>query len=221
MKYTRLVISLLWLLLVAVVVASAQGAITISRCNLGGGGDIATGGNVYLHGALGQAVAGPSTGGNFKLMAGFWSGGMGISIRTIYLPVVLKSFTRYAPVCSAGNKYCEDYDAPETAYGPVEPGVAYRAYPEDEKDYYYFLVLEPASITVRVTNYSAVGWLIVRKDDPDKTPIRWDEKDPGGDDTLEVILLEQDLSPGNKYYIQIYTESNYNAYTLYSLTVSE
>jgi hypothetical protein len=27
--------------------------------------------------------------------------------------------------------------------------------------------------------------------------------------------------PGNKYYIQVYTESNYNAHTLYSLTVSE
>jgi hypothetical protein len=139
----------------------------------------------------------------------------------IYLPVVLKNFVRYAPPCNVGNKYCEDYDTPQLAYGPVEPGVTYRAYPEDERDYYYFVVIEPASVIVRVTNYSAVGWLIVRKDDPDKTPIRWDKKDPGGDDTLEVILVGQELLPGNKYYIQVYTESNYNAHTLYSLTVSE
>jgi hypothetical protein len=133
----------------------------------------------------------------------------------IYLPVMLKSFTRYAPPCSASNDYCEDYDTPQAAYGPVEPGVAYRAYPEDEKDYYYFLVVEPASVTVRVTNYWAVGQLIVR--DENLVQIGRDVEDPINDRRLEVVL--SNLSPG-KYYVQLYTGSAYyHQNNLYELTM--
>jgi len=133
----------------------------------------------------------------------------------IYLPVVLKNFVRYASPCSTGNDYCEDYDTHQAAYGPLEPGVAYRAYPEDEKDYYYFLVLESASITVRVTNYWAVGQLIVR--DEGLVQIGRDVEDPINDRRLEVVL--SNLAPG-KYYVQLYTGSAYyHQNNLYELTM--
>jgi hypothetical protein len=135
----------------------------------------------------------------------------------IYLPAGLKNYVYYAPACDPSNNYCEDYDSYDAAYGPLEPNVAYRAYPDDKKDYYYFVVRSTASVTVRLTNYSALGWLIVRKDDPPAlTAIDWDERKSGEDQTLEVVI--PNLSPG-KYYVHIDTTSGENTSNLYTLKV--
>jgi hypothetical protein len=133
----------------------------------------------------------------------------------VYIPLILRNHIAYAAACGPTNNYCEDYDASETAYGPLKPGQAYQAYPNDEKDYYYFLVLNTASVTVRVTNYQAVGQLIVRRED--LSVVGQDVEDPITDGILQVT---SNLSPG-KYYVQIYTTSGYHQNTLYSLTVNQ
>jgi len=94
--------------------------------------------------------------------------------------------------------------------------VAYRAYPNynHDQDYYYFVVLNPASVTVRVTDYEAVGQVIVRTED--LTEIGKDVEDPYSDGKLEVGLTN--LSPG-KYYIQLYTTSVRDSHALYTLEV--
>jgi hypothetical protein len=212
----RRIVGLLMLLLLLLLfggVVLARGTPTIKRWVIGGGGGVAAGDGVSIGGALGQAVVGPSGGGSVTLLAGFWTGG---PTAFVYLPAMLKNFLSYAEPCSASNRYCEDYDTYQTAYGPLEPDVAYRAYPDDEKDYYYFLVHNPASVTVRVTDYWAIGQVIVRRED--LTEIGKDWEDPVNDGILQVVL--PGLSPG-KYYIQLYTTSGHNQDTPYTLTISE
>jgi len=211
-KITGPLILLLLLCLISGVVL-AQGTVVIGRWSLNSGGGVASGGDVSLYSALGQAVAGSSSGGDIALSSGFWSGR---PAHTIYLPVVLRNYIHYAPPCSANNDYCEPYDTWQTAYGPLAPGVAYRAYPNynHDQDYYYFVVLNPASVTVRVTDYEAVGQVIVRTED--LTEIGKDVEDPYSDGKLEVGLTN--LSPG-KYYIQLYTTSVRDSHALYTLEV--
>lgn len=90
MKYLKKVIPLLLLLLVVTDVALAQGTPLIIRWVIGGGGGTATGGNVSLSSALGQALAGPSSGGNVAISTGFWSGSLAAAKYTVCLPLVLR-----------------------------------------------------------------------------------------------------------------------------------
>jgi hypothetical protein len=138
-----------------------------------------------------------------------------VGISPVYIPLILHNRVAYAAPCGLANDYCEDYDSYDVAYGPLEPGLTYQAHPEDERDYYYFVARTTESVIVRVADYSALGWLVVRKDDPpDLTPIGWDERKSGQDTILEVIL--SNLSPG-RYYVQIHTSADYSAATLYTL----
>ena len=91
MKWSRVVISvLLFLLLVGV--ASAQGSVAISRWHIGGGGGQVSGGSIALLGSLGQAMAGPSSGGAVVVGVGFQGGGGSTDTRAVtYLPLVMKS----------------------------------------------------------------------------------------------------------------------------------
>jgi hypothetical protein len=156
--------------------------------------------------------------GNYEIYVRQWERVMPSGPSLVYLPLMLEHCISYASPCDASNNHCEDYDSYDVAYGPLGPNVAYRAYPEDKKDYYYFRLRSTASVIVHVADYSALGWLVVRRDDPpDLTPIGWDERKSGGDTALEVILSS--LSPG-KYYVHIDTTSGYNTSTRYTLTVS-
>ena len=87
-------LTLLLLLCLVGGVALAQ-APAINRWVIGGGGGTATGGNVSLSNVLGQTVAGPSSGGNVAISAGFWSGGPvapAPAEYTAYLPLVVRGW---------------------------------------------------------------------------------------------------------------------------------
>ena len=88
-KTGKVIFALVALLLLTGVVL-AQGTPVINRWVIGGGGGTATGGNVSLSSALGQAAGGPSSGGNVAICAGFWCGEVAPGHK-IYLPLVLRN----------------------------------------------------------------------------------------------------------------------------------
>jgi hypothetical protein len=90
----RRLFAVLGMLLLLAAVAAAQGNPAIDRFIIGGGGHVpATGGNVSLGSALGQAVAGRSSSGNVLVMSGLWAGG-GASQgwRGIHLPLTVRGW---------------------------------------------------------------------------------------------------------------------------------
>jgi hypothetical protein len=82
----------LFLLLLLVITggALAQSSPSIDRWFIGGGGAQVTGGNISISGALGQAAAGPSSGGDVTIASGFWVGGLTAMKHVVYLPLTLK-----------------------------------------------------------------------------------------------------------------------------------
>lgn len=126
----------------------------------------------------------------------------------IYLPVVLRNFFI--------NPY-EDYDSRDQAYGPLEPGTDYCAYPDDDYDWYYFVLSESAAVTVQVTGYQAEGQLRVYDEGGSPIPGGFDWNEAGGDGVMTTAPLNLD---GGKYYIRIYTASGQNTDALYTLTVT-
>ena len=204
----------IWIGLLMLLVAGsvlAQGAPAISRWNIGGGGGVASGGNVVLHGALGQGIAGPSSGGNVMISAGFWAGG---PVRhAVYLPLVVRNLILYALPCGPGNNYCEDNDTWQQAYGPLQPDVEYTAYPDDAEDFYFILLPTAAQVTLSVTNYKASGWLILYNEN--YTEIG---KEPARNN--QIIAGPYNLGAG-KYYIRIYTSQPYNSTDRYTLIVTQ
>ena len=207
-KMTRLLVLLLFLCLIGVAVV-AQGTPEIGRWVLGGGGGPSTGGNVSLWGVLGQPVTGRSTGGNIVLKSGFRFGG---GAHRVYVPVVLRDFTYYAPPCAASNRYCEDNDTFATAYGPVVLGAEYRGYPNDKYDYYTFWLDSTQSVTIRLQNYQAIGDLILY-DAAHSVRGQWGKG--GSTMTVGPISLGRGL-----YYVLVHTASGQNTPTRYSLTVA-
>jgi hypothetical protein len=91
MRCSRVIISVVLFLLLAQV-ASAQGPVAISRWNIGGGGGQVSGGSIAMLVSLGQAMAGPSSGGAVSVGAGFQGEGGRADTRPVtYLPLVMKS----------------------------------------------------------------------------------------------------------------------------------
>lgn len=204
---------LLLLLLIGSMVL-AQVTPAINRWVVGGGGGTATGGNVSLSSTLGQALAGPSSGGDVAISVGFWSGGP--TAHNIYLPMVARNLISYAPPCGPGNNYCEDYDSWQNPYGPLESDVSYSAYPNDANDYYYFVLRNTGAVTVRVTNYQAEGQVLVRDEALEEKGKAVEQA--GGDGIMEVSISSL---PSGKYYIQLYTAPGHeNSSDLYTLRVT-
>ncbi len=85
------------LLLSAIVLAAGE---QMPRSVISGGGGRITGGNVVLHGTLGQPVVGSVANDSYRLCSGFWCGG---GVYKIYLPLTLRNF----PIVHHG-------DAPDT-----------------------------------------------------------------------------------------------------------
>ncbi len=200
------------LLLFMAGVALAQSTTAVSRWNIGGGGGTASGGNVTLMGAMGQGIAGSSSsGGNIVVSSGFWSGG---PVRhAVYLPLVVRNFMIYAPVCGPDNRYCEDNDTWNQAYGPLQPGVGYMAYPDDAEDFYYVLLFNASQVIFSVTTYQASGWLIVYNEQYAEVSRKFVQNN-------QMVIGPSNLSPG-KYYIRIYTSQPYNSTGLYTLTITQ
>ena len=124
----------------------------------------------------------------------------------IYLPLVMRNYFV--------NPY-EDNDTASRAWGPLYPGVAYRAYPDDMEDWYYFNLTGQASVTVRVTDFTGGGGrLMVYREDDITNPIGyWGAGGP----TMTVGPLS--LSAG-KYYVRVYTGGATNTTQLYTLMLS-
>jgi hypothetical protein len=123
--------------------------------------------------------------------------------------------------CGPANNYCEDNDTPGTAYGPLELGVAYQAYPDDTDDYYYFELGLPASVDISVSNYvptSSNGTVALYG------PAIGDEHGPlidyyGPPGHSSMLLGPHGLGQG-KYFIRVYTASDHSTTQLYSLTIT-
>jgi hypothetical protein len=54
----------------------------------GGGATFSTGGSYHLGGTIGQPDAGPSSGGTYTLVGGFWGGDPSMANHQIYLPLI-------------------------------------------------------------------------------------------------------------------------------------
>jgi hypothetical protein len=149
-------------------------------------------------------------------------GGGPAGLFQVYAPLGMRAWSSggqipFAPPCSPSNNYCEPFNTWKNAYGPLERGVAYRAYPNDHNDYYYITVTSPSALTVRVTNYAAVGQLLVRNESLQEIAKDYNTP-PTADGNMTVPLPA--LQPG-RYYIQLFTSGGQNESNLYTLTVTQ
>jgi hypothetical protein len=132
----------------------------------------------------------------------------------LYLPTTHKRSVRYAPPCSAGNRYCEDHDTYQAAYGPLQPGASYRAYPDDRDDYYYLYLSAAGTVAIVLHNYRATGDLVLyalgRSGELERMAL-WGR---GGAE----MEIRQPLQSG-VYYIQVYTAAGHGSTDLYTLRV--
>jgi len=124
----------------------------------------------------------------------------------IYLPLVVRNYFV--------NPY-EENDAALQAWGPLDRGVAYMAYPDDQEDWYYFNLTDPASVTVQVTNFTGgAGQLMVYSEDNILSPVgHW------GAGGLTMTVGPLSLSAG-KYYVRVYTGGTKNTTYLYTLMLN-
>jgi hypothetical protein len=126
-----------------------------------------------------------------------------------------------ADPCGPDNNHCEENDTPNTAYGPLDFGAAYQAYPDDIDDYYYFELSLPESVNVSVSDFaptSSNGTVALYG------PADGDEKGPqidayGSPGHTSMSLGPHRLGPG-KYFVHIYTASDHSTTEPYSLTVA-
>jgi hypothetical protein len=122
----------------------------------------------------------------------------------------------YAPACSQSNGFCEPFNTWGGAYGALMPGRTYRAYPNDANDYYYVKLSRTASLTLQITNYRAIGQMLVRNSSLRELGQDWNTgSNPDGVMNLSI----PDLQPG-RYYIQLFTSEKKNQDHLYSLVVT-
>ncbi len=96
MKWTLLILAILCLALLAGGEATqAQGGeYGLSWWTVDGGGTTsARDGSYTLNGTIGQHDAGELSDGSYILGGGFWGGGVGATMRIMYLPVIMKNET--------------------------------------------------------------------------------------------------------------------------------
>ena len=116
----------------------------------------------------------------------------------------------------------EENDRQEEAYGPLLPGLVYLAPPNDQNDWYYFVLSQTSSVHITVNNYSAKGQVAVYVDNPGGDPPREPVANDGqGGRRMEIPneLLSnalRDLPPG-RYYIRIYSVGDMNSNENYRL----
>lgn len=146
-KWLGLLLLIGSLLLAARVLAAGE---IISRHIIpGSGGTHLAAGDLILHGALGQPVAGPVSNTNYRLCSGFWCGAAPAQGGKIYLPVVIRN---WPPLYILG-------DAPDTCpgYGPLEflPSQYRQSFEHTwDKDWYTFAATAGISYTIQT---SALG----------------------------------------------------------------
>lgn len=104
------------------------------------------------------------------------------------------------PVCDPKSNYEENDSISLKQACRLEFDRPYRAFPEDEEDYYYFIIDEPTTLSLQISDYAAsTGGQFVIYDALDFS--KWVQIKPV-DDTQ--VMSEEDLAPG-KYYVRVYT----------------
>jgi hypothetical protein len=145
-----------------------------------------------------------------------------IECTSLYLPLVMRQTggpppDPYAASCDVGNNYCEPHNSCLTAHGPLKPGRAYSAYPEDLNDYYYLELSGPSSVSIQVTNYREDGQLVLRDPNDLQNPLAFDYETPTGDGVMSVS--KANVGAG-RYCVQVYTADGHQSSTRYTLTLS-
>jgi hypothetical protein len=139
---------------------------------------------------------------------------------TVYLPVVMCE-PLPAPPCDAGNGYCEDNDTCQAAYGPLAVNTAYRAYPEDTEDYYYFELSAQTTVTIHVDNYvptSSNGTvMLLGPSSGAQCGPQIDYYGPPGHTSMS--LGPHTLAPG-RYHVRVRTAQGFSTAVRYSLVVA-
>jgi len=117
---------------------------------------------------------------------------------TIYLPVLMKDYTP-PQVGPYENNNWADY-----AYGPLEFTRVYTANPEDTEDWYYVVLTQTASFSVKVTDYQVKGQLAIYD-----SGLNLLSADGVHNQSMEVpnwydFYVLYNLKPGT-YYLRIHT----------------
>ena len=137
---------------------------------------------------------------------------------SVHLPATLAGYYNCedcAPPCDPSNNYCEDNDTSWEAYGPLAPGVPYRAYPNDQDDYYFFELTSAQSVLVWLTNYQATGDLLLYRRTPNGDRELVGHWGMGGSE----MEISRTLQAGT-YYVRVYTARYHTDLYLYTLQVS-
>lgn len=128
------------------------------------------------------------------------------SCPVVYVPTIWDN----SELCGTSNNFCEDNDSYETAH-PIDPGVTYYAFPEDNHDYYSFNLRKQGTVTIRVTDYYSTGQVQLR--DMDGDLIDYDFSNPNGE--MELVKA---IDAGS-YFIRVSTTPETFSRTLYSLVL--
>jgi hypothetical protein len=218
MKQTTFPTWLRLLLLVSVLLVAAHalaaGEIVPRYIIPGGGGTRLAAGNMMLHGALGQPVAGPVSASTYNLCSGFWCGGA--KTGKVYLPLTIR---RWPPFY-----ILDDVSDVCPGYGPIElmPSQYRQKFDHTgDKDWYtfaartgFYYVIQTSSLgpnadTTLALFGSNCGTLLAENDDihyPDNIASRIDWRAPAD----------------NIYHIRVHDYYNhYGAGTDYTLTIQE
>jgi hypothetical protein len=199
------------LLLLTVAALRAQGGARYELISwtVDGGGGTSDREDYVLGGTIGQPDAGRSSGGSYVLQGGFpHAGSPHVGPYWAYLPLALREHRSW-------DLYYEPNDTWQAAYGPLAFGPPYRAYPDDQEDYYFFDLSSASSVTVRAEGYQAEGQLLLYRyhESGDFTLIGQDARG------LSTMIIEDALEAG-QYYVRVYTSGDRSNSALYTLTVT-
>jgi hypothetical protein len=135
----------------------------------------------------------------------------------LYLPALSTRWSGdYAHPCDETNQYCEPNNSHDAAYGPLGPGWPYSAYPDDEDDYYAFVLDEPRTVTVELHAYAAEGDLLLYQRAETGDRVQIDQWGTGGSE----MVLSAAMLPAGEYDVRVYTATGHSSTELYTLVVS-
>jgi hypothetical protein len=144
--------------------------------------------------------------------------------RNSYLPLALGSFGY------RWDSFCEENDSQDIAC-PLNFDQVYDAYPDDLEDWYYVFLDQTSFLDVQVTDYVALGQLVVYEPASElNPPRRLLANDGRGLPTMELpnALLPNALThlpgqppgtglPPGRYYIRVYSSGDLSTEQLYHL----
>ncbi len=122
-----------------------------------------------------------------------------------YLPAVLNNYINYFD----GSWEVEPNNSYTEANGPLRSGQDYFGYPNDQKDYFSFLMLQNGDITIDLTGHTGSGVQLQLFYESITNRVDYDSQPP-----YQISLSNQ---PAGTYYVYIFTESGFNTTNAYTL----